>query len=270
MPHTKKKQADMSAFNPAAEFLIQAENMENEITVEDHTAMQNARQRHLQGVGNHDLSMHVVVPDANNLPNSNQVGFLNHLETAVDAALTPDDATSPLRPESNRLLEAATLFLRNTTTPSITAPAVTQQTNPTGDIGDEVIVDVADTTTSTRTRPQQRRNGRLSLNVRLARQQSNRKKAIFIDPNTHGELLNLDKAKRNRRSEQVLKTRMMEATRFILFLHLHRPELVQSDLHAQLIVASLEEYSTEKVKDLSLRKIIEQTINKYENSTDNK
>ena len=86
-------------------------------------------------------------------------------------------------------------------------------------------------------------------------------KAVAIDPNSRRELLNLNKAKKNRRSEPVLKTRMMEATRFILFLHSHHPELVQPDLHAQLIVASSAQYSSEKVKDLSLRKIIEKTIN---------
>ena len=248
MPHQKKKQADMSAFNPEAEFIIRARNMESTITAEDRTAMQNARQRHLQGVGNHEPSFHVVVPNPNNLPNARQGGFLNRLETAVDAALTPD------RPEGNRLLDAATLFLHNTT-PSITAP-VTQQTNPTDDIDDgELIVDVDDTIADTATdiieeartrpqqRPQQRRNGRLSSTVRLARQQSNRQRAVVIDPNIHRELLNLNKAKKNRRSERVLKTRMMEATRFILFLHSHHPELVQSDLHAQLIVASSAQYT---------------------------
>jgi hypothetical protein len=280
MPHQKKKKADMSAFNPEAAFIVQAQNMERTITAEDRVAMQNARQRHLQGVGNHDPSLHVVVPDANNLPNARQGGFLDRLGTAVDAALAPDEAILPIRPEANRLLEAATLFLHNTT-PSVAAPPVTQLTNPIDAIDiDELIVDVdtttvADDTTAAimpeaRTRPQQRRRGRLSLDVRVARQQSNRKKAVVIDPRLHHELLNLNKAKENRRSERVLKTRMMEATRFIFYLHSHHPELVQSDLYALLIVASSAQYNTERAKELSLRKIIEETIKEFENTDNNK
>jgi hypothetical protein len=273
MPHQKKKKADISAFNPRAEFIIQAQNMDRTVTAEDRTAMQNARQRHLQGVGNHDPLLHVVVPDANNLPNARQGGFLNRLETAVDAALTPAEALPPLRPEANRLLEAATLFLHNQT-PSISS--VTQQPNPTDNNVDGELADtttVANTTTDiiqeARTRLQQRRTGRLSLDVRLARQQSNRNKAVVINPNTHRELLNLNKAKENRRSERVLKARINEATRFILFLHSHHPELVQSDLHTLLIVASSAQYNTERAKELSLRKIIEKTINETENTDNN-
>ena len=70
MPRPKKKQrslADISALIPRAEFVIQAQNMATTITAEDRTAMQNARQRHLQGVGNHKPSLHVVF---NNLPNA--------------------------------------------------------------------------------------------------------------------------------------------------------------------------------------------------------
>ena len=109
--------------------------METTITAEDRTAMQNARQRHLQGIGNHEPSLHVVVPDANNLPNAGQGGFLNRLETAVDAALAPSHQKS--RPEGNRLLEAATVFLHNGLHRA-TAPVTAQQTNPTDDIDDEV------------------------------------------------------------------------------------------------------------------------------------
>ena len=57
---------------------------------------------------------------------------------------------------------------------------------------------------------------------------------------------------------------MSEATHFILFLHSHHPELVKSDLHQQLIVASSANYRTDKVKELSLRKIIATTISKHE------
>ena len=275
MPHQKKKKrtstlADISAFNVRADFMNQARNMETTITAEDRTAMQNARQRHLQGIGNHEPSLHVVVPDANNLPNAGQGGFLNRLATAVDAALAPVPPEVP--PEGNRLLEAVTVFLGGSVAAS---PVTAQPTNPIDDVDDGLIVDVdddatvADTTTAVNTRPQQRRTGRLSSNVRLARQQSARnKKQIAIDPIARTELLNLDKAKKNRRSEKVLKTRMCEATRFILFLHSHHPELVKPDLHAQLIVASQLQYTTDRVKDLSLRKIIEKTINENED-TDN-
>ena len=58
----------------------------------------------------------------------------------------------------------------------------------------------------------------------------------------------------------------MEATRFILFLHTNHAELVRPDLHSELIVASSAHFSSEKTKDLSLRKIIETAINKYENN----
>ena len=118
-------------------------------------------------------------------------------------------------------------------------------------------------------RTQQRRPGRLSSNIRLARQQSNRRNTVPIDPIIRGELLNLNKAKKNRRSERVLKTRMMEATRFILFLHTNHPELVRPDLHSELIVASSAHFSSAKTKDLSLRKIIEKTINEHDENTDN-
>ena len=60
---------------------------------------------------------------------------------------------------------------------------------------------------------------------------------------------------------------MSEATRFILFLHSNHPELVKSDLHQQLIVESLANYRTDKVKELSLRKIIATTISEHENNT---
>ena len=218
MPRPKKKQrslADISALIPRAEFVIQAQNMATTITAEDRTAMQNARQRHLQGIGNHEPSLHVVIPDANNLPNAGQGGFFNHLEAAVDAALAPPEATAPLRPEelegTNRLLEAAILLLDpNPETPSITA--ATNQTNQADD--DEFIVDddetatAADTTTAIihQARPQQRRYaGRLSSNIRLARQQSIRNNIAPIDPDARRELLNLNKAKQNRRSGAVLK-----------------------------------------------------------------
>jgi hypothetical protein len=62
---------------------------------------------------------------------------------------------------------------------------------------------------------------------------------------------------------------MSEATRFILFLHSHHPELVQSELHSKLIVASSEHYRTDVVKALALRKIIEKTINEHENNGEN-
>ena len=178
---------------------------------------------------------------------------------------------------SNRLLEAATVFLNTApspNTPSTTAPeTATQQTNPTDATDDAIVVDSDDDDDATtaitqqaRTQPQQRRKGRLSPNVRQARQQSNRKNLVPIDPIIRGELLNLNKAKQNRRSVSVLKKRMMEATRFVLFLHTNHPELVRPDLHSELIVASSEHFSSEKTKDLSLRKIIETTINKYENN----
>jgi hypothetical protein len=93
--------------------------------------------------------------------------FINHLEAAVDAALAPEPG-SPRRPADNQLLEAATLFLNN--------PTITQQTNPTDAIDDELIVDIDDTTTSIDTtiavieearppRSRQRRHGRLSSNI---------------------------------------------------------------------------------------------------------
>ncbi len=285
-PRPTKKQRPLedisSALNPRAEFLIQAQNMESTITAEDRSAMQNARQRHLQGIGNHEPSLHVVIPTANNLPNARQGGFLNHLEAAVDAAVSPPEAMLPLRPEelegANRLLEAATLLVNN---PSIAATATQQtnptETNPTDVIEDNVIVDNNDddddATTANiqqaRPRPQQRRQGRLSSNIRQSRQQSIRNNAIPIDEETRRELLNLDKAKSNRRSEAVLQKRMSEATRFILFLHSHHPDLVQPNLHAQLIVASSANYRTEHVKELALRRIIEATINEYENTDNN-
>ena len=61
----------------------------------------------------------------------------------------------------------------------------------------------------------------------------------------------------------------MEATRFILFLHTNHPELVRTDLHSELIVASSAHFSSAKTKDLSLRKIIEKTINEHDENTDN-
>jgi hypothetical protein len=203
MARPKKKQcllADNSALNPRAEFLIQAQNMETTTTAEDRTAMQNARQRHLQGIGNHEPSFHVVIPPANNLPNAQQGGFLNRLEAAVDAALSPPEEMLPLRPEelegANRLLEAATLLVNN---PSIAATATQQETNAADALEEEMIVDNVDddtTTAAAPTRPQQRRNGRLSSNIRRARQQSIRKNTIPIDANTRRELLNLTKAKK--------------------------------------------------------------------------
>ena len=205
-PPPKKKQRALP--NPADEWIAVARNtIETTITADDRTAMQNARQRQLQGFGNHNPSMHIVVPDANNLPNAGQRGFLNNLEAAVDAAL------APVPPEefdgTNRLLEAATLLL-NTETPSIPAPVApitATKPTPTDTIDDDdddtsiAETTAADTTTAiiqrTRTRPQQRRNkGRLSSNIRLARQQSNRNNIIPIDADVRRELLNLNKAKK--------------------------------------------------------------------------
>lgn len=211
----KKKQRplveDTYTLNPRAEFLIQAQNMESTITAEDRSAMQNARQQHLQGIGNQEPSLHVVIPAGNNLPNARQGGFFNHLVGAVDAAFSPPEEMLPLRPEefdgANRLLEAATLLVNN---PSI-AETATQQTNPTNDTDATVIVvnddatTAADTTTAViqQARPRQRREGRLSTNIRQSRQQSIRNNTIPIDADTRRELLNLNKAKNNRRSEAV-------------------------------------------------------------------
>ncbi len=267
MPRPKKKQRQLEDIS--ALFLTQARNMETTITAEDRIAMQNAQQRQLQGIGNHEPSLHIVVPAANNLPNARQADFQSHLEAAVDAALQPEELEG-----ANRLLQAATFLANAGTNP-------TQETNPTDGIDDDVIDDnnndeddddgtatAADTTTAViqQPRPQQRRNrGRLSPNIRRARQQSIRNNLIPFDEIARRELLNLKKAKNNRRSEAVLKKRMSEATRFILFLHCKYPELVKSDLHTQLIVASLANYRTEHVKELALRKIIATTINEHEN-----
>ena len=96
MPRQKKKQhtittpASGDVLNPTAEWIAVASNMQSTITAEDRTAMQNARQRHLKGA-NHEPSMHIVVPNSNNLPNAAQGGFLTRLEHAVDAALSPQD-----------------------------------------------------------------------------------------------------------------------------------------------------------------------------------
>jgi hypothetical protein len=229
-----------------------------EETRQEIAAVRTAHRANEQRRQSTDPTLLVREPRAGGLPNAREPNFQVFLDAALGAAPPPREEPAPLRmpPAAAAEDEHQAAAAAAEDEHQAVAAAAEDEDQPAAAGGGG--------------RPQQTTT-RQEHRQRIESRRATRREE---DPERTRDTLTMDRAKGNVRSKGVLKRRKSEATRFILFLHNNKPELVAPPLTAKLLTANLlmanstrtwpTEKAREKARELYLRKVIEEDYERRE------